>query len=53
MLPPPFLLLSDQRQKHSLTQAVIPFLNYIILQYTNPLSFKTGLHHIHTIPLVR
>ena len=53
MLPPPILLSPDQRQKRSLTQAVIPFLNNIILQNTNPLSFKTEPHHIHTIPLVR
>ena len=41
MLPTPFLLSSDQHQKRSLTQDVIPFLNNIILQYTNPLSFET------------
>ena len=32
---------------------MIPFLNNIIFQYTNPLSFETELHHIDTIPLVR
>ena len=37
MLPTPFLLLSDQRQKRSLTQDVAPFLNNIIFQqYTTP-----------------
>ena len=53
MLPTPFLLSTDQRQKRSLTQDVIPFLNTIIFQYTNPLSFETEPHIIHTIPLAR
>ena len=50
MLPPPFFLSTDQRQKHSSTQDVIPFLNNIIFQYTNPLSFETEPHSVHTIP---
>ena len=45
MLPSPFLLSSEQRQKRSLTQDVIPFLHNLIFQYTNP-------HCIHTIPLI-
>ena len=53
MLPPPFLLSTEQRQKRSLTQDVIPFLNNIIFQYTNPLSFETEPQNIHTNPLVR
>ena len=53
MLPTPFLLSSDQRQKRSLTQDVIPFLNNIIFHYTNPLSFETEAHTTHTIPLIR
>ena len=53
MLPPPFLLSTDQRQNRSLPQDVKPFLNNITFQYTNPLSFETELHNIHTIPLVR
>ena len=53
MLPPPFLLSTDQRQKRSLTPDVIPFLNNIIFQNTNPLSFETEPHSIYTIPLVR
>ena len=53
MLPPPFLFCTDQRQKRSLTQNVIPFLNNIRFQYTNPLSFETEPHNIHTIPLAR
>ena len=53
MHPTPFSLFTDQRQKRSLTQDVIPFLNNIIFHYTNPLSFETEPHHIHTIPLVR
>ena len=53
MLPTPFPLSADQRQKRSLTQDVISFLNSIIIQYTNPLSFETEPHNIHTIPLVR
>ena len=48
MLPPPFLLSTDQRQKRSLTQDVRPFLNNIIF----PLSFETEPRKIHTIPLV-
>ena len=46
MLPTPFLLSSERRQKRSFTQDVIPFLKNIILQYTNPLS-------IEPIPLAR
>ena len=53
MLPPPFSLSTEQRQKRSLTQDVIPFLNNIIFQYTNPFSLETEPHNIHTIPLVR
>ena len=53
MVPTPFLLSSDQRQKRSLTQDVIPFLNNIIFHYTNPFSFETKAHTIHTIPLIR
>ena len=53
MLPPPFLITTDQRQKRSLTQDVKPFLNNIILQYTNPHSVETEPHHIQTVPLVR
>ena len=49
MLPPPFLVSTDQRQKQSLTQDVKPILNNIIFQYTNPLSFETGPHNKHTI----
>ena len=37
MLPTPFVLSEDQRQKRSLTQDAIPFLHNIIFQYTNPL----------------
>ena len=53
MLPPPFLLAPEHRQIRSFTQDVIPFLNNIIFQYTNPISFETEPHHIHTIPLIR
>ena len=53
MLPTPFLLSTEQRQKRSHTQNVIPFLNNIIFQYTNPLPFETEPHIIHTIPLAR
>ena len=53
MLPSPFLLSSKQRQKRSLAQDVIPFLHNLIFQYTNPLSFETKLHSIHTILLIR
>ena len=53
MLPTPYLLTSDKRQIRSLTQDVIPFLNNIIFQYTNPISFETKAHTIDTIPLAR
>ena len=53
MLPTPFSLSTDQRQKRSLAQDVISFLNNIMFQYTNPLSFETEPHYIHTTPLVR
>ena len=53
MLPTPFLLSTDQRQKCSPTQDVIPFQNNIICQYSNPLSFETEAHAIHIIPLIR
>ena len=53
LLPTPFLLSADQRQKLSLTQDAIPFLNNIIFQNTNPLSFETEAHIIHTILLIR
>ena len=48
MLPLPFSISTDQRQKRSLTQDVIPFLNNIIFQYTN-LSFETEPILIHTV----
>ena len=53
MLPTPFLLSSHQRQKHSLTPDVMPFLRNNIFRDTNPLSFETEPHSIHTIPLAR
>ena len=53
MLPPPFDLSTEKRKNRSLTQDVTPFLNNIIFQYTNPLSFETEFHTIHTIPLAR
>ena len=53
MLPPPFALSTEKRQNRSLTQDVTPFLNNIIFQYTNPLSFETEPHTIHTVTLAR
>ena len=53
MFPTPVLLSSEQRQKRSLTQDVIPFVHNLIFQYTNPLSFETEPHSIHTIPIAR
>ena len=49
MLSAPFSLSTDERRKRSLTRGVIPFLNKIRFQYTNPLSFETEPHNIHTI----
>ena len=42
-----------QKKDRFLTQDVIPFLNNIIFQYTNPLPFETEPDTIHTIPLAR
>ena len=53
MLPPSFVLSTEKGQNRSLIQDVTPFLNNIIFQYTNPLSFETEPHTIHTIPLAR
>ena len=53
MLPPPFVLFTEKRQSRFLLQDVTPFLNNIILQYTNPLPFETEPHTLHTIPLAR
>ena len=53
MLTTPFTPFTDKRQNRSLTQDVIPFLNNIIFQYTNPLPFETEPHTIHTMPLAR
>ena len=53
MLSTSFLLSSHQRRKRSLIQDGIPFLNNIMFQYTNPLSFETEAHIIQTIHLIR
>ena len=53
MLPIPFTLSPQQRSARLITQDVIPFLNNLIFQYTNPLSFENEPHSIHTIPLSR
>ena len=53
MLPSPFLLSPQHRSARSITQDVIVFLNNLIFQYTNPLSFETEAHSIHTKPLLR
>ena len=53
MLPIQFTLSPQQRSARSKTQDVIPFLNNLIFQYTNPLSFETEPHSIHTILLLR
>ena len=53
MLPTPLLLSSEKRRIRSLTQDVIPFLRNILCQHTNPLSFETEAHTIHTISLIR
>ena len=53
MLLIPFTSSPQQRFACSITQGVILFLNNLIFQYTNPLSFETETHSIHTIPLLR
>ena len=49
----PICFIYRKRQNRALTQDVGPFLNNIIFQYTNPLSFETEPHTIHSIPLAR
>ena len=53
MLPNPFILSLQQRSIRSTTHDITPFLHNLIYQYTNPLSFETEAHSIHTIPLLR
>ena len=53
MLPNPFILSLQQRSIRSTTHDVTPFLHNLIYQYTNPLSFETEAHSVHTIPLLR
>ena len=53
MLPSPFVSSTETRQNRSFTHDVIPFLNNLIFQYTNPLPFETEPHTIHTIPVAR
>ena len=53
MLPSPFVSSTETRQNRSFTQEVLPFLNNLIFQYTNPLLFGTEPHTIHTIPVAR
>ena len=53
MFPSPFVLSTETRQNRSFTQDVIPFLNNLVFQYTNPLPFETEPHTIHTIPVAR
>ena len=53
MLPNPIKLSLQQRSIRSTTHDVTPFLHNLIYQYTNPLSFETEAHSIHTIPLLR
>ena len=53
MIHSPLVLSTETRQNRSFTQDVIPFLNNLIFQYTNPLPFETEPHTIHTIPVAR
>ena len=53
MPPNPFILSLQPRSIRSTTHDVTPFLHNLIYQYTNPLSFETEAHSIHTIPLLR
>ena len=53
MLPNPFILPLQQRPIRSITHYVTPFLHNLTYQYTNPLSFETEAHSIHTISLLR
>ena len=53
MLPNLFILSLQQMSIRSTTHDVPPFLHNLIYQYTNPFSFETEAHSIHTIPLLR
>ena len=53
MLPNPFILSLQQRSVRSTTHDITPFLHNLINRYTNPLSFETEAHSIHTIILLR
>ena len=53
MSPSPIVLSTEARQNRSFTHVVIPFLNNLIFQYTNPLPFETEPHTIHTILVAR
>ena len=53
MLPNPFILSLQHRSIRSTPHDVTPFLHNLIYQYTNPPSFETEAHSIHTIPLLR
>ena len=52
-LPTPFPLSPQHRSARSLTQDVMPIINNLIFQYTNPLQFETEAHSMRTIPLLR
>ena len=54
MLPTPFQCsTAPTRNVQSITQDISPFLQNLIFQNTNPFSFETEPHSIHTIPLLR
>ena len=54
MLPTLFQCSTSQtRNIRSITHYINPFLQTLIFQYTNPLTFETEHHSIHTIPLLR
>ena len=53
LIPPPFIITDISRSKRSIKNDLIPFLENIIYNYTNPLECEQEPHTITSFPLVR
>ena len=53
LIPPPFIITDISRSKRSIKNYLIPFLENIIYNYTNPLECEQEPHTITSFPLVR
>ena len=53
LIPPPFRITDISRSKRSIKNDLIPFLENIIYNYTNPLDCEQEPHTITSFPLVR